>query len=147
MSDTEQRYRRFYDFVVEQAVRRKWVGKDNETQWLQMATFDLDLEPFSARALVLGAAAARDAFVETEVERVLDELVKQAAGRSRRLSKKDFTRISMLLQAFSRNALDQDHAEQLVKDAVLRNNLKPRGNGLFRSRRWFRTKGLPQLKV
>ena len=65
MSDTEQRYRRFYDFVVEQAVRRKWVGKDNETQWLQMATFDLDLEPFSARALVLGASDARDAFVET----------------------------------------------------------------------------------
>ncbi len=146
MSDTEKRYRRFYDFVLEQVLRKKWVSKENEAQWLQMATFDLDIEPFATRALVLGAAATRDVFVESEMERLLDDLVKNTANRSKRLNKADFVNLAGMLQVLSRGALNKDHAEQLVKEAVLRNNITPRGNGLFRSRRWFRSMGLQEIR-
>lgn len=147
MPETEHRYRHFYDFVSEQTVRQPWVSKAHESRWLQQATFDLDIEPYAARSLLLGAAAARDAFVETEVERLLDDLVAKSANRWKRITKADFLNLASLLQSMARGALDDDGAEQLVKEAVIRNGIKPRGKGLFRSRRWFRHMGLPEART
>ena len=147
VSDTEKRYRRFYDYVLEQILRTKWVSKENEAQWLQMATFDLNIEPFATRALVLGAAATQCVFVESEMERLLDDLVKKTANRSKSLKKADFVNLADMLQVLSRGALNKDHAEQLVKEAVIRNDITPRGSGLFRSRGWFRSMGLHKIRA
>jgi len=144
--EMEQRCRRFYDFVTEQTNREPWVSKEVEARWLQQATFNLDIEPYLARSLVLGATAARDGIVASEVERLLDDLVLKSAGSRQRINKADFLHLASLLRTLAQGGLDDDNAEQMVKEAVLRNDIKPRGRGLFRSKRWFRNAGLSETQ-
>ena len=141
MSDIQHRNRRFHDFVMDQMQRRKWVNKTLESEWLQKATFDLDIDPFEARSLILGASAARQIFIETEVDRLLDELVVSFADRRGRIASHAFRQLASTVRTMARGALDQVGAEQLVKDAVARKALKPRGRGLVGSKRWFRAAG------
>lgn len=132
---------------MDQTQRCKWVNKQCESDWLQKATFDLDLDPFEARSLILGASSTRHVFVESEIERVLDDLVKAFAGRNGQLARKPFRQLAAVVQRLAHSALDAKSAEQLVKDAMTRQSLKPRGRGLFGSRGWFRAAGIADAKA
>lgn len=147
MSETQHRSRRFHDFVMDQTQRCKWVNKKLESEWLQKATFDLDLDPFEARSLILGASASRLVFVETEVDRLLDDLVVSFADRRGRLPRDSFRQLSAAVQTMARGVLDAKSAEQAVKDAAVRKGLKPQGSGLLRSKRWFRGAGMADARA
>lgn len=127
--------------------RRKWVNKTLESDWLQKATFDLDIDSFEARSLILGASTAQRIFIETEVDRVLDELVVAFADRRGRLASHTFRQLAAAVKTMARGALDQINAERLVKDAVVRKDLKPRGKGISGSKRWFRVAGQMTAKA
>ena len=147
MSDKEDRNRRFYHFVIDQTRRQQWVSKTVESEWLQKETFDLDIEPYEARALILEAAASRNLFVETEIERALDKLIMLFSDRKGRIAKDPFRKLATVVKAMTDGALGDNHAEQLVKDAVTRKGIKPCGRGLLRSTRWFRAAGLVEAKT
>lgn len=132
---------------MDQTQRCKWVNKQRESEWLQKATFDLDLDPFEARSLILGASAERHVFVETEIDRLLDDLVMAFADRNEWLAHDAFRQLAAAVRRLARSTLDEKGAEQLVKDAMTRQNLKPRGRGLFGSRSWFRTAGIADART
>ena len=132
---------------MDQTQRCKWVNKQCESDWLQKATFDLDLDPFEARSLILGASSARHVFVETEIERLLEDLVSAFADRDKRLARDAFRQLAAAVKRLARNTLDEKNAEQLVKDAMVRQSLKPRGRGLFGSKGWFRTAGIADART
>lgn len=132
---------------MDQTQRCKWVNKQCESDWLQKATFDLDLDPFEARALILGASSSRHVFVETEIDRLLDDLVTAFADRKERLAREAFRPLAAAVRRLTRGTLDEKGAEQMVKDAMTRQNIKPRGRGLFGSKGWFRTAGITNVKA
>lgn len=132
---------------MNQALRCPWVNKATESEWLQRATFDLEIEPYEASSFILGATSTAKVYAETEVERVMDDLVTSFANRRGRLSHSAFQQLSAAVRHMSRGNLDQKAAEQLVKDAVARQDLKPRGRGPLASRRWFRQAGNNAVKA
>ncbi|TCT21463.1 hypothetical protein [Thiobaca trueperi] len=132
---------------MDQTQRCKWVNKQRESEWLQKATFDLDLDPFEARSLILGASSARLVFVETEVERLLDDLVVSFADPRGRLTRDSFRQLAAAVQTMARGVVDKKVAEQAVKDAAARKGLKPQGSGLLRSKRWFRAAGITDART
>lgn len=142
MPDKDFKNRGFYDFAVDQAKRARWVCKKMEHEWLQRATFDLEIEPFEARSLTLGATASSGVFVESEMDRLLDELVVSFSDAKGRLARSPFRQLAAAVKHFARGVLDEDQSEQLVKSAVERQGLKPRGRGLFRSKAWYRKAGI-----
>ena len=146
MFDKENRNRGFYDFVLNQVQRCPWVSKTTESEWLKKATYDQGVDPFEASSLILGATSAGKVFVETEVDRILDDLVASFAGRRGRLSYPAFRQLTMAVKHMARGGLDQKEAEQLVKDAVLRQQLKPAGRGPLVSKRWYRVAGSKEVK-
>ena len=118
------------------------VCKDMEREWLQRATFDLEIEPFEARSFILGATASTAVFVESEIDRLLDELVVSFSDSKGRLARAPFRQLAAAVKHIARGVLAEDQSEQLVKNAVERQNLKPRGRGLIRSKAWFRRAGI-----
>lgn len=147
MSDKEDRNRRFYHFVIDQTRRQQWISKAVESEWLQKATFDLDIEPFEARALILEAAASRNVFIQTEIERALDKFVSLFCDPKGRIDKNAFRKLATVVKAMSDGVLDDNNSNQLVKNAVVRKEIKPRGRGLLRSTSWFRAVGLQEAKT
>ncbi|MDQ5911445.1 MAG: hypothetical protein QG599_3542 [Pseudomonadota bacterium] len=147
MSDKEDRNRRFYDFVMDQTRRQSWVSKKFESEWLQKATFNLGIEPFQARAVILGATASCNGFVETEIERVIDEFVSLFSNHKGRIAKGPFRQLTAVVKGIGRGALDERSAEQIVKEAMIRRGVKPDGRGLLRSKRWFHNAGRAEAKV
>lgn len=132
---------------MNQVLRCPWVSKATESEWLQRATFDLEIEPYEASSFILGATSTAKVYAETEVERIIDDLVTSFASRRGRLSHSAFHQLSAAVRHMSRGNLDQKAAEQLVKDAVTRQDLKPRGRGLLASKRWFRQAGNKAVKA
>ena len=147
MSEKDNRNRGFYDFVINQAQRCPWVSKSTESEWLQRATFDLQIEPYEASSFILGATSTAKVYAETEVERIADDLVTSFASRRGCLSHGAFHQLTTAIRHMSRGNLDQNAAEQLVKDAIARQDLKPRGRGPLASKRWFRQAGNNAVKA
>jgi hypothetical protein len=141
VTDTEKVQRRLFDYVAEYCKQVRWVDKARETAWLEKGMFELGLDPYVSRSMVLCGVTSRSAWLQSEVERTLDVLLLECAGRSRTLHREAFRRCTGFVQRLGAGGLTRVDAEDLVKQSMARGGIRPRRSGLFLSRRWHRVAG------
>lgn len=141
MANGDQVQRRFYNYVSDHCESVKWINKERENEWLEKGLFELGLDPYISRAMILCGVRSRSAQLQSEIEPLLDSFLRELAGRSRKLHRNEFRVATRVVIERSANILTRAEAEALVKQAMQRNELRPRRSGLLLSRRWYRVAG------
>jgi hypothetical protein len=135
--DATEQARRFADLVELQLVSRGYLSRSGELTLLERGVADFGLSLTEARGILAGAADRRDVALGRQLEKGVEEWVKMAAGRRKKLSRRQFSQAVRTLQASASGELEPGEAERRVKSLMMKHEIMPKRSGLFRTRRWY----------
>ena len=72
-----------------------------------------------------------------ELETGVEQWVKTAAGRRKRLGRRQFEQMVATYENGAHGEMSKDEAKKRVKALMERNDVEPKRAGLLRTRRWY----------
>ncbi len=130
--------RRFADLVKLNGLNRRLIDRNEERRLLEEAVTKFDLTLDEARGVLRSVAEDNEYVFESEASRRMQQVLSRIAGRSGKISRKDFRRAADVLRDISDNAVSDVEARRQLKRIMVENGWRPRRSGLLRSRRWYR---------
>jgi len=128
---------RFAELVELRMMNKEFLTADDEIALLEdgMRTYDLTLA--QARGILAKAAEDGDVALARELEKGVEQWVKTAAGRRKRLGRRQFDQMVATYETGANGELSKDDAKKRVKSLMERNDVEPKRAGLLRTRRWY----------
>jgi hypothetical protein len=136
MSDNvRQRYR---DFVALNLEPHQILFESQERSLIGdgIAKFELDGE--QARGIVAVVSSPGCQILERDVSRNMMNIMQEIAGKKAAVSKAKFEQGVAILQGLTKGQVNEARARAWLKQLIEGSNLKVRGSGLLRRKRWFR---------
>jgi hypothetical protein len=129
---------RFRDFVALHLEATKILPEDAERRLIGDGISKFELDGEQARGVVAVLAAQSGQLLESEVSRSMLNVLRQLAGRRGMIDKRRFDRGVVILTALAKGHVTEPAARAWQKRLIENSDLRVRGRGLFRSKRWFR---------
>jgi len=129
---------RFRDYVELNMEPHKILPEDNERGLISDGISRFELDGPQARGVVAVAASHSGQMLESEVSRHMRNVIHQFAGRRHSISKRKFEKAVKILIAMVDGQITEPAARAWLKRLIENSDVKVRGRGLFRRRRWFR---------
>ena len=130
--------RRFRDFVELHMASEKILSEDTERSLIGEGITKFELDGEQARGLFIVTAIKSGQLMETDVSRHMLNVLRQLAGPRGVIDKRRFQKAVVILMALTKGLISEPAARAWVKRLIEGCDLRVRGRGLFRSRRWFR---------
>ena len=129
---------RFRDFVALNIEAHKILPEAEERSLIGDGISKFKLDGGQARGVVAVVAGESDQLLASEISRNMLNVLHQLIGARRAVDKKRFDQGVTILKALVKGHIGDDAARAWLKRLVEQNDLKVRGSGLFRRKRWFR---------
>jgi polyhydroxyalkanoate synthesis regulator phasin len=114
-----------------------FVTRKIETELLEDGVRHFGLSAAQARGIVSDLAEQYDVKLAREIERGVEEWVKAASGRGKRLSRKRFREVADAYTASADGEVTSEEARKRIKALMQKNDVQPKRAGILRSRRWY----------
>ncbi len=129
---------RFRDFVELHMEPHKILPEDNERSLISEGISKFALDGPQARGVVAVVASQSDQILASDVSRHMLNVLHQLAGKRGAIDKRRFEKGVVILTALVKGQITEPAARAWLKRLIEDSDLRVRGRGLFRSRRWFR---------
>src|SRR6185437_70259 len=129
---------RFRDLVALHLEAHKIFPEIEERKLIAHGISDFELEGDQARGQIAALAAQCDCILESQVSRSMLNVLHEISGKGGAISKRRFERALVILKALVKGRIEDAAARAWLKRIVESGELKVRGGGLFRRKRWFR---------
>jgi hypothetical protein len=86
---------------------------------------------------VASSADDNEVALARELEKGVEQWVKTAAGRNKRLGRRQFDEMVATYETGAHGEMSKDEIKKRVKALMDRNEVEPKRAGLLRSRRWY----------
>ena len=129
---------KFAEMVEVRVTTKGFLTNQEEMSLLEEGIRNFHLSLAEARGVVHSVADRQGVPIEREVERTLEQWMKAAAGRRKKLSKAQFEQASQVYQKQANGELAMVEVKQRVKRMMEEMAIEPRRAGLLRTRRWYR---------
>jgi predicted AlkP superfamily phosphohydrolase/phosphomutase len=116
----------------------KILAEDHERTLVGEGISRFNLDGEHARGVVAVAASRSGQLLASDASRSIRNVLHQLAGRRGAVSKRQFDKAVVILTAMVKGQITEPEARAWVKRVVEHSDLRVRGRGLFRSKRWFR---------
>jgi hypothetical protein len=128
---------RYAELAELRMLNKEFLSADEEVALLEegMRTYGLSLA--QARGIVAKAAEDSEVALARELEKGVEQWVKTAAGRGKRLGRRQFDQMVATYETGASGELSKDEIKKRVKCLMERNDVEPKRAGLLRSRRWY----------
>jgi hypothetical protein len=123
---------RFRDFVELHMEPHKILPEDHERTLVGEGISRFNLDGEHARGVVAVAANRSGQMLASDASRSIRNVLRGT------VSKRQFDKAVVILTAMVKGQITEAEARAWVKRVIEHSDLKPRGRGLFRSKRWFR---------
>ena len=129
---------RFRDFVELHMEAYKILPEDNERSLIGEGISKFELDGPTARGVVAVVANQSGQLLESDVSRHMLNVLHGLAGKRGAIDKRRFEKGVVILTALVKGQITEPAARAWLKRLIEDSDLKVRGRGLFRSKRWFR---------
>lgn len=129
---------KFAEMVEVRVTTKGFLTNQEEMQLLEEGIRNFHLSLAEARGVVHSVADRQGVPIEREVERTLQQWMKAAAGRRRKLSKGQFEQAAQVYQKQANGELAAVEVKRRVKRMMEEMSIEPRRAGLLRTRRWYK---------
>lgn len=129
---------RFRDLVGLHLEAYKIFPEIEERKLIAQGISDFELDGDQARGQVAALAAQCDCLLESQVSRSMLNVLHEVAGKGGGITKRRFERALVILKALVKGHIDDKAARAWLKRIVEDSDLKVRGGGFLRRKRWFR---------
>lgn len=130
---------RFRDFVELHMEPHKILPEDNERSLIGEGISKFELDGSQARGVVAVVASQSGQLLESDVSRHMLNVLRKLAGKSGKISKRQFDKAVVILIAMVQGQISEPAARAWMKRLIENSELTiRRRHGLFFSRRWFR---------
>jgi hypothetical protein len=138
MVKNDDSVRRFADLVKLNGIGRRLIDRAEERRLLEDAVTKFNLSLDEARGVLRSVAEDNSYVFESDSGKRIQQVLTRLAGRSGKVSRRQFLRVAQILRDISDNAISEPEAKRQLKRIMIENGMRPRRAGLFRSRRWYR---------
>lgn len=128
---------RFAELAELRLMNREFLTAEDEIGLLEegMRTYGLTLA--QARGVVSKVADDQDVALARELEKGVEQWVKTAGGRGKRLGRRQFDQMVATYENGAHGEMTRDEVKKRVKALMERNDVEPKRAGLLRTRRWY----------
>jgi hypothetical protein len=128
---------RFAELAELRLMNKEFLAAEDEVTLLEegMRTYGLTLA--QARGVLAKAADDQDVALARELEKGVEQWVRTAGGRGKRLGRRQFDQMVATYENGAQGEMTRDEVKKRVKALMERNDVEPRRAGLLRSRRWY----------
>ncbi len=128
---------RFADLVEVRVRNRDFMSLADETALLEEGVKTYGLPLAQARGIILDVAESSDTALAREIEKGVEQWVKTAAGRNKKLGRKQFNEMVTAYENGSHHELSTADCQKRVKSLMERNDVQPKRAGMTMSKRWY----------
>ena len=128
---------RFAEVVELRVMNKEFLAADEEIALLEIGVRTYDLPLVEARGIVSKVADDNDVALARELEKGVEQWVKTAGGRNKRLARRQFDEMVATYETGAHGEMSKDEIKKRVKTLMERNDVEPKRAGLLRSRRWY----------
>ena len=128
---------RFAELVELKVTGREFLRAADEVGLLEEGVRTYGLPLAQARGVVAKVADDHDVALAREIEKGVEQWVKTAAGRRKRLGRRQFEQMVATYEDGAHGEMSKDEAKKRVKALMERNDVEPKRAGLLRTRRWY----------
>jgi|SRR5579871_2349831 len=129
---------RFRDFALLKMEAYKILPEDDERDLIGSGITSFELDGEQARGVVAMVAGQCDQILESDVSRHMMNVLHAIGGKRHSIGKKQFDQAVAILKGLVKGQITDPQARAWVKRLVEESDLKVRGRGIFRRKRWFR---------
>ena len=129
---------RFRDYVELHMEPHRILPEENERALVSEGISRFNLDGTQARGVVAMAATRSGQLLASDASRSIGNVLHQLAGRRSAIGKRQFDKAVVILTALVKGRITEPEARVWLKRVVEGSDLRVRGRGLFRSKRWFR---------
>jgi hypothetical protein len=128
---------RFTELVELKMANKDFLSAEAETALLEDGVRSYGLPLAQARGIVGRVAEQNDVALARELEKGVEQWVKTAGGRNKRLGRKQFDQMVATYETGAHGELSKDEIKKRLKTLMERNDVEPKRAGLLRTRRWY----------
>ena len=128
---------RFAEVVELRVMNKEFLAADEEIALLEVGVRTYGLPLVEARGIVSKVADDNDVALARELEKGVEQWVKTAGGRNKRLARRQFDEMVATYETGAHGEMSKDEIKKRVKTLMERNDVEPKRAGLLRSRRWY----------
>ena len=128
---------RFAEVVELRVMNKEFLAADEEIALLEIGVRTYGLPLVEARGIVGKVADDNDVALARELEKGVEQWVKTAGGRNKRLARRQFDEMVATYETGAHGEMSKDEIKKRVKTLMERNDVEPKRAGLLRSRRWY----------
>lgn len=135
--DAEAAAERYAELVELRTLEKDFLSAEAELALLEdgMRLYGLPLA--QARGIVAKVADANDVALARELEKGVEQWVRTAAGRNKRLGRRQFDQMVATYETGAHGEMSKDEIKKRLKALMERNDVEPKRAGLLRTRRWY----------
>ena len=128
---------RFAELAELRLMNKEFLAAEEEIGLLEegMRTYGLTLA--QARGILAKVADDQEVALARELEKGVEQWVKTAGGRGKRLGRRQFDQMVATYENGAHGEMSKDDVKKRVKALMERNEVEPKRAGLLRSRRWY----------
>ena len=128
---------RFAEVVELRVMNKEFLAAEEEIALLEIGVRTYGLPLVEARGIVSKVADDNDVALARELEKGVEQWVKTAGGRNKRLARRQFDEMVATYETGAHGEMSKDEIKKRVKTLMERNDVEPKRAGLLRSRRWY----------
>jgi hypothetical protein len=128
---------RFAELVELRLTNREFLSAGDEVTLLEEGVRTYGLPLAQARGVVGKVADDNGVALARELEKGVEQWVKTAGGRGKRLGRRQFDQMVATYENGAHGELSKDEIKKRVKSLMERNDVEPKRAGLLRTRRWY----------
>jgi hypothetical protein len=128
---------RFAEVVALRMMGKDFLGPDEEIALLEVGVRTYGLSLAQTRGIVSKVADDNEVALARELEKGVEQWVKTAAGRNKRLGRRQFDQMVATYETGAHGEMSREDIKKRVKTLMDRNEVEPKRAGLLRSRRWY----------
>jgi len=134
----EATLRRYGDLVKLSGLGNRFIDREQERRLLEDGVTKFDLTLDEARGALRSIAQDNHYIFESEAGSRIQQVLSRHAGKSGRISRRQFRSTAEVLRDFSDNTINEVDASRQLKRIMIANGWRPKRAGLLRTRRWYR---------
>ena len=128
---------RFAEVAELRVMNKEFLAAEEEVALLEDRRADLWPAAGEARGIVGKVADDNEVALARELEKGVEQWVKTAGGRNKRLGRRQFDEMVATYETGAHGEMSKDEIKKRVKTLMERNDVEPKRAGLLRSRRWY----------
>ncbi|MBF0372378.1 MAG: hypothetical protein HQL39_03055 [Alphaproteobacteria bacterium] len=138
MTVSEDVANQFVSFVRARTFATTFVAVDAEREIMEEGVTRWNLGFDEARGILLRLGNDNQLVFQSEVERVVGDMLTEAVGKKDSVSRDQFERAANLYRALALNALSPEQARKHVKRMMVGKSWRPRRRNLIAATKWYR---------